>query len=138
MKKGQRIAAVLIAAISLCLIILMWWKKEIENSAIQAVSNIELSSGASLLKDKAHFTRLGSEGVRLRIYDLAPEYASQLRSNCKGRGYHEQSGRTIGIKYPFLQSYLDADDLSCVRSASGEIRGVSIIQQTRLIVFIII
>lgn len=138
MKKGQMIAAGLIAAISLCLIAFMWWKKETENSVIQVVSNIELSSGAILLKEKAHFTRLGSEGVRLRIYDLTPEYASQLKLNCKGRGYKEQSWRAIGVKYPFLQSYLDADDFSCVRSVSGEVRGISIIQRTRLIILIII
>lgn len=138
MKKGQIIAGGLIAAISLCIIAFMWWKKETENSVIQAVSNVELSSGANLVEEKAHFTRLGSEGVRLRIYNLTPEYASQLKLNCKGRGYKERSGRAIGIQYPFLRSYLDADDLSCVRSASGEVRGVSIIQRTKLIVFIII
>lgn len=137
MKKKQILTACLAAVISLSLLAWLWVKRA-ESSTIRAISNIELSSDATLLEEKAHFTRLGSEGVRIRIYSLAPEYASQLKLNCKERGYKELSGREVGNKYPILQPYLDADDSSCVRSTVGEIRGVSVIQQAKLIVFIII
>lgn len=103
---------------------------------VESVTKFDIPFGTRVVGEHYASARLGAESLRITVYELDGNYADTIFEKCESLGYLRLTREQAGEQFPALEKYLLDDAPVCARKVRSEVLSVSILQEKRLIVFI--
>ena len=137
MKRVAR-ASMIGAGVCALLVALAWhWTSRTQDAVLRSITNFDLPAQSRLESVRESSTRFGAEGIRIWRAELPAADAHALRAACESMDYSLRSSRDLARANPVLAEYLSPGGEACVRQIRRDFLGISVIQETTLVVAIL-
>lgn len=132
--------APMFAATTIAILAIAAWLYSLISSErfIESITKFDIPFGTKIVSEHHDSARLGAESLRITVYELERDYARKIAAKCSTLGYSILTREEADQKFPSLSEYLVGDAQVCARKDRSESLKISLLQNNRVIVLVLV